>query len=189
MSIRSPADLAKGRLPRNARRSGNEARSPSPPPSEPFVRRATHTAQASTSAPRGTQRSVSLHLAVDLSMAVGVQQLQIIGLLTAASTAPGPRMDVPGLLLGLKKSPAHHASTPLSLPEILDPDSTCQGVGQLPGRPLLPFEFRLQIGDGTETFPNLRNGRAVCANFSSRSLPGFAGFVRIRPRLARPPDP
>jgi hypothetical protein len=83
---------------------------------------------------------------VDLPMAVGLQQLQVIGLLTAASTAPDPMMDVPGLFLGLKKSPTHHASTPLSLPEILDPASTCQGVGQLPGRPLLPVEFPAEIG-------------------------------------------
>src|SRR6202042_2572428 len=78
-------------------------------------------------------------------MAVGVQQLQVVVRLTAASTAPDPMMDVPGFFFGLKDLPAHHASTPLSLPEILDPASTCQGMRQLPGRSLLQVELPLRI--------------------------------------------
>src|SRR3954449_1295780 len=82
---------------------------------------------------------------MDLPMAMGVQQLQVVARLTAPSTAPDPMVDVPGLLFGLKDAPAHHTSPPLSLPEILDPASTRQGMRQLPARPLLQVELPLRI--------------------------------------------
>src|SRR5689334_22051099 len=78
-------------------------------------------------------------------MTMGVQRLQVVVRLTAPSTAPDPMVDVPGLLFRLKEPPAHHASPPLSLPEILDPAPTCQGMRQLPGRPFLRVEFPLRI--------------------------------------------
>src|SRR5215467_3576197 len=98
------------------------------------MRLSTHTAQAFSNTPRGAQPGPSaLPFAVDLPMAMRVQQLQVVVRLTAASTAPDPMVDVPGLFLRLKKPSAHHASTPLFLPEIFDPASTRQGMGQLPG--------------------------------------------------------
>src|SRR6516162_6944478 len=99
------------------------------------MRLSTHTAQAFTNVPRGTQPSPSaIPLAVDLPMAMGVQQLQVVVRLTAASTAPDPMVDVPGLFFDAKDLPAHHASSLLFLPEIFDPASTRQSVGQLPDR-------------------------------------------------------
>ena len=68
-----------------------------------------------------------LALGVDLSVAVGVQHLQVVTRLLAASTAPNPMVDVPGLLFGMKGLPAHHATSLLLLPEIFDPSST-QGL-------------------------------------------------------------
>src|SRR5262245_66382042 len=106
------------------------------------MRLSTHTAQAFTNVPRGTQPSPSaIPLAVDLPVAMGVQQLQVVVRLIAASTAPDPVVDVPGLLLGAKDRPAQHAPPPSFLPDVLDPASTCQGMGQLPDRPLLQLEF------------------------------------------------
>ena len=40
-------------------------------------------------------------------MTVGVQQLQVVARLAAASTAPDPLVDLPGLLVGAKDLPAH----------------------------------------------------------------------------------
>jgi hypothetical protein len=68
---------------------------------------ATHTAQAFTNVPRGTQPSPSaILLGVDLPMAVGMQQLQVVERRAATSAAPDPMVNVPGLLFGLKDLPA-----------------------------------------------------------------------------------
>jgi hypothetical protein len=61
---------------------------------------------------------------VDLPMAVGVRQLQVVERLAATSTAPDPMVDVPGFLFDLKDLPAHQAPPLLFLPEILVPAST-----------------------------------------------------------------
>src|SRR5262245_46303116 len=132
--------------PKRLRRSGKEVRLPSPPPLR--TGRAPLDASGSSLLERPSRDAahpVSLPRAVDLPMAMRVQQLQVVEPLITPSTAPDPMVDVPGLVFRLKPLPAHHASTPLSLPEILDPASACQGMRQLPGRPLLQVEFPLRI--------------------------------------------
>src|SRR5262249_36824918 len=84
-------------------------------------------------------------LGVDLSVAVGVQHLQVVTRLLTTLTTPNPVVDVLGLLFEAKGLPAHHATSLLFPPEILDPSSTRQSVGQLPGRPLFQIEFPLRI--------------------------------------------
>src|SRR5262249_22835270 len=143
----------------------------------------THRPQAFTNVPRGTQPSPSaIPLAVDLPVAMGVQQLQVVVRLIAASTAPDPVVDVPGLLFGAKDLPAHHAPPLLFLPEVLDPASTCQGMGQLPDRPLLQVEFPLRI-IGVGCTPDLLPSQDLdprCLHQSDRSC--RAGTVTDRAR-------
>src|SRR5207248_664940 len=84
-------------------------------------------------------------LGVDLSVAVGVQHLQVVTRLLTTLTTPNPVVDVPGLLFDAEGLPAHYATSLLLLPEILDPSSTRQSVGQLPGQPLFQIQFPLRI--------------------------------------------
>src|SRR4051812_24724948 len=82
---------------------------------------------------------------MDLSMTIGMQQLQVVARLLATSIAPHPMVDVPGLFFGAKDLPAHHAPPLLFLPEILEPAST-RGVANLPGGSTGQTEASVPIG-------------------------------------------
>jgi hypothetical protein len=49
----------------------------------------------------------------DLPVAVGVQQLQVVERRLTTQVAPGPMVEVPGLLLSLQRLPAHRIALPL----------------------------------------------------------------------------
>src|SRR5271157_3298460 len=82
---------------------------------------------------------------MDLPMAVGVQQLQVVERRLTTKTAPNPMVQVPGLLLNLQRLPAHQALTALSLPDIVDPAPPRKSVAHLPGHPLLQVQFPRRI--------------------------------------------
>ena len=87
-------------------------------------------------------------------MAVGVEHFQVVTRLLATVAPPDPMVDVPGLLFGVKRLPAHHATSLLLLPEVFDPSSTRQGVAELPGQPLFQVEFPFRVV-GVGGTPNL----------------------------------
>ena len=95
-----------------------------------------------------------LFLGVDLSMAVGVEHLQVVTRFLTTLATPDPMVDVPGLLFDAKGLPAHHATSLLLFPEVLNPSSTRQSVGQLPGQPLFQIQFPLRVV-GVGCTPNL----------------------------------
>ena len=64
------------------------------PPSELDVRVAPHPAEAFTNAPVGTRLLCPFFLDVDLPMAVGMQQLQVVGRVPTASAALDAMMDL-----------------------------------------------------------------------------------------------
>src|SRR5262245_16016593 len=86
---------------------------------------ALHTAQAFSNAPRRTRlvRSVIVSR-VDLPVAVGVPQLQVVERVLPTRAAPDPMVDVPGLLFHLQRLPAHHALASLLLEQVADPAPT-----------------------------------------------------------------
>ena len=68
-------------------------------------------------APRRTRLGPSVTVAdMDLSVAVGVQQLQIVERVLTTMTAPNPMVDVPRLFLGVERLPAHHTMASLLFP-------------------------------------------------------------------------
>ncbi len=106
---RRPRTTTDGTTPRSAAgtrqrpASGKEVRSPPPPPLRTV--RAPCNAYGSSLLERPSRdaaRPVRFRLAVDLPMAMRVQQLQVVVPLITPSTAPDPMVDVPGLLFRLK---------------------------------------------------------------------------------------
>jgi hypothetical protein len=93
-------------------------------------------------------------LCVDLSMTVGMAQLQVVDRVRTASTAPNPMMDLTVLLCDSQGLTTDPTSAPLFLPEIFDPTATSQRLGQLPTQPCLQVQFPLRIV-GIDVTPNL----------------------------------
>ena len=68
-------------------------------PSEPYVRLATHTAQAFAKAPCGTRRLLNrISMIVDLPVTIRVQQLQVVHRIAATVALPDAVMNVTGFL-------------------------------------------------------------------------------------------
>jgi hypothetical protein len=74
-------------------------------------------------------------------MAVGMQQLPVVGRVRTASAAPDPMVDLAVFLCDSPRLAADHASSLLFLPEIFDPTAACQRLGQLPAQPCFQVRF------------------------------------------------
>src|ERR1700730_8812542 len=85
-------------------------------PSEPDVRLSTHPAQAFGNAPCRTRLgSSAFRPRMDLPVAVGVQQLQVVRRVRTTQTKPDPVMDVPGFLRDAQGLTANQTPPPLFL--------------------------------------------------------------------------
>jgi hypothetical protein len=115
------------------------------PPSELHVTVSRHAAQAFTNAPRGTRLFGLFFLYVDLPVAVGMQQLQVVRRVSTTLAAPDAMMDLTVLLCQSQRLTAGHTSSLLFLPEILDLPVTCPRLGQLPTPPCFQVQFPLRI--------------------------------------------
>src|SRR5438128_2492911 len=91
---------------------------------------------------------------MDLPMAVGMQQLQVVCRVPTASATPDAMMDLAVLLCEPQRLTADHTSSLLFPPEIFDPTATCQRLGQLPTPPCLQVQFPLRIV-GIDVTPDL----------------------------------
>ena len=78
-------------------------------------------------------------------MAVGMEQLQVVRRVPAASAAPDPMVDVAVFAGDGQRLTAHQTSSLLSFPEPLDPSATCPRLGQLPVPPCFQVQFPLRI--------------------------------------------
>src|SRR5262249_46658280 len=82
---------------------------------------------------------------VDLSVAVLVQQLQVVERVLPAITAPIPMVDVPDLLFHLQRLPARHTFASLPLAKVFDPATPRKRPTQLPGPPCFQVRFPRRV--------------------------------------------
>src|SRR6516164_4066175 len=91
---------------------------------------------------------------VDLPMAVGMQQLSVVGRVRTASAAPDPMVDLAVFLRYPQRLTADHASALLLFPEVFDPSAPGQRLGQLPAQPCFQVQFPLRL-EGVDGAPDL----------------------------------
>src|SRR5215471_16104255 len=91
---------------------------------------------------------------MDLPMAVGMQQLQVVRRVRSASAAPNPMVDLAVFLRYPQRLTADHASSLLLLPEVFDPSAPGSRLGQLPAQPCFQVPFPLRIV-GVDVAPDL----------------------------------
>ena len=104
-----------------------------------------HAAQAFTNAPRRTRLFGPFFLYVDLPVAVGMQQLDVVRRVPTTLATPNVMMNVTVLLCQSQRLTADPTSSLLSLPERLDLPVTCPRLGQLPTPPCFQVQFPLRI--------------------------------------------
>ena len=158
--------MSRGRSGGRVRRSGH----PNPRPSEPDVRVSTHTAQAFTNAPRGTRRIPStLRTIVNLSMAVRVQQLQVVHAIRAAMTTSQTMVNVPFLL--------RHFTWVNHTPNCSAPDRVAAGSRRVGSR----SRNRRVFLRGYRCPPGFARGRYQPRTLRKQTADGTAGNVKVHP--------